>query len=363
MPKAEKKTNGCEGAKKSAMPPIIQPMLATLVDAPFSDPDWLFETKWDGIRAVCFLSHGKARFVSRNQNDLTGQYPELKDIAGFVDGRRAILDGEIVALDERGVSSFQLLQSRMGRKNKSEIERLVSRTRLAYYVFDLLYLDGFDLTRCALLDRKTRLEAILKSSGKIRYSDHIIEHGKELYQEIARVPLEGIIAKRLDSLYIQKRSRDWLKVKTVQESEVVIGGYTEPRNSRNYFGALVVGLYDPAPARGGRVSKPGHAQLHYVGHTGGGFNQQTLAQVFKLLQPLQASESPFAEKIQTNEPVHWVKPELVAQVKFSEWTADRRLRHPVFLGLREDKRPEECVFEAQADTDKVVKQAEKKRKR
>jgi bifunctional non-homologous end joining protein LigD len=340
----------CAGAKQSAMLQVIQPMLATLVDKPFSDPDWLFETKWDGIRAVCFLNNGKARFVSRNQNELTAQYPELANIAEGLDGTRLILDGEIVALDEQGVSRFQLLQSRMGRKNRSEIERLAASTRLVYYVFDLLYLDGLDLTGCTLLDRKARLEAILKTSKNVRYSDHLVEHGKELYKEIAKVPLEGMIAKRLDSVYVQKRSRDWLKVKTVQESEVVIGGYTEPRNSRSYFGALVVGLYDQ------------DGLLHYVGHTGGGFNQKTLEQVFKLLQPLKTGKSPFAEKVQTNEPVQWVTPKLVAQVKFAEWTADRRMRQPIFLGLREDKKATECTFEVKRDTQKVVKQAKKKGK-
>jgi bifunctional non-homologous end joining protein LigD len=314
------------------MPEVLRPMLATLVDHAFSDPDWLFETKWDGIRAVCFLNNGAPRFVSRNQNDLTAQYPELSNIAGSIDGKRVVLDGEIVALDEHGVSKFQLLQPRMGRKNRAEIERLTAKTRLVYYVFDLLHLDGFDLTSCALLDRKKTLEAILGPARNLRLSDHIIEHGEQLYEQIARVPLEGMIAKRLDSLYVQKRSRDWLKIKTILESEVVIGGYTEPRHSRSYFGALVVGLYE-------------QGKLLYVGHAGGGFNEKSLEQIYKLLQPLKTNTSPFAEKIQTNEPVQWVKPKLVAQVKFAEWTADRRMRQPIFLGLREDKKPKECTFE------------------
>src|SRR2546425_116514 len=284
MVKAQRKTprtkTVCDGAKQAAMPRVIHPMLATLVDEPFSDPDWLFETKWDGIRAVCFLNQGKAQFVSRNQNDVTAQYPELANIAGCVAGSRMILDGEIVALDDQGVSRFQLLQPRLGRKNQSEIEQLASRTRLVYYLFDLLHLDGVDLTDCALLERKAQLEAILKPSKHVRYSDHIIEHGEQLYKEIVKVPLEGMMAKRLDSVYVQKRSRDWLKIKTVQESEVVIAGYTKPRNSRSYFGALVMGLYD-------------HGQLRYVGHAGGGFNQKSLAQVFKLLQPLKTTKSPF----------------------------------------------------------------------
>jgi bifunctional non-homologous end joining protein LigD len=339
----------CEGARKAAMPELIKPMLATLVDDPFSDPAWLFETKWDGVRAVCFIRNGKAWFISRNQIQMTAQYPELADIAQSIRGSSVILDGEIVALDEKGVSRFQLLQPRLGRKNPGDIQRLAATTRIAFYVFDLIYLDGFDLMGCKLIDRKTTLEGILKSSKNIRYSDHIIGEGKKLFEEIAKVPLEGMIAKRLESTYVQRRSSEWLKVKTIQQSEVVIGGYTEPRNSREYFGALVVGLY-----RDGK--------LHYVAHTGGGFNHQTLAQTYKLMQPLKTRDWPFVDKPKTNEPVQWVKPKLVAQVKFSEWTADGRMRHPVFLGLRQDKKPEECVFETKRDTDVVLSKAARKSK-
>lgn len=322
----------CDGARENSLPAIINPMLATLVDKPFSDADWLFETKWDGIRAVCFIDRGKPRFISRNQNDLTAQYPELADIGDAVRARQVILDGEIVALDERGVSRFQLLQPRMGRKNKAEIARLAASTRIAYYVFDLIYLNGFDLSSCKLIDRKSLLEGILKSAKNVRFSDHVIGEGDALYREIAKIPLEGMVAKRLDSPYVQKRSRDWLKIKTIQESEVVIGGYTQPRHSRGFFGALVVGLYD----RDG---------LHYVGHIGGGFNEKLLKQIHAQLQSLKTNKCPFVEPPMTNEPVQWVKPELVAQVKFAEWTADRRLRQPIFLGMREDKEPRECVFE------------------
>jgi bifunctional non-homologous end joining protein LigD len=323
------------------MPAIINPMLATLVDDPFSDPDWLFETKWDGVRAICFIRRGRARFVSRNQIEMTAQYPELTDIAEHLRASDAILDGEIVALDEHGVSRFQLLQRRLGRKNAGEIRQLAARTRIAYYAFDLLYLDGFDLKTCALIDRKNTLERILKPAKNVRYSDHIIGAGEKLFAEVAKVPLEGMIAKRLESPYVQRRSTDWLKIKTIQHLEVVIGGYTQPRNSREYFGALVVGLYHDG-------------KLHYVAHTGGGFNQKTLEQVYQLMQPLKTKECPFVEQPKTNEPVQWVKPKLVAQVKFSEWTADGRMRHPVFLGLRQDKKPAECVFEIKQDTDQVL---------
>ena len=342
-----KATAICEGARKTAVPALIHPMLATLVDEPFSDPDWLFETKWDGVRAICFIKKGLTRFVSRNQIEMTGQYPELGNIGERVRATDGILDGEIVALDERGVSRFQLLQRRLGRKNAGEIGRLAATTRIAYYVFDLLYLDGFDLTGCKLIDRKTALEKLLKPSKNVRYSDHIIGAGEDLFREVAKVPLEGMIAKRLESPYVQKRSTDWLKIKTIQQSEVVIGGYTEPRKSRAYFGALVVGLYK-------------ERKLHYVAHIGGGFNHQTLEQVYKLMQPLKTKDCPFVERPKTNELVQWIKPKLVAQVKFSEWTADGRMRHPIFLGLRHDKKPEQCTFEAERDTDQVLKSAERK---
>ena len=332
------------------MPALINPMLATLVNEAFSDPEWLFETKWDGVRAVCFLKNGRAQFISRNQIEMTPQYPELGNIGESISSSNAILDGEIVALDEGGVSRFQLLQPRLGRKNFGEIARLAAKTRIVYYVFDLLYLDGMDLTACALVDRKTMLETILKPSKNVRYSDHIIGEGRRLYAEVAKVPLEGIIAKRLLSTYVPRRSKEWLKIKTIQESEVVIGGYTQPRNSRSYFGALVVGLYR-------------ERSLHYVGHTGGGFKEQTLADTYKLLQPLKTKDCPFVETPKTNEPVQWVKPRLVAQVKFSEWTADERMRQPIFLGLREDKKATECVFETKRDTNQVLRKVGRKSKR
>jgi bifunctional non-homologous end joining protein LigD len=332
------------------MPTMIRPMLATLVDHPFSDSDWLFETKWDGVRAICFIRKGRARFVSRSQLEMTGQYPELANIASCIKAKEAILDGEIVALNEKGVPSFQLLQPRLGRKNAREIARLAARSRIAIYLFDLLHVDGFDLTKCALLERKNLLERILKTSNNVRYSDHIIGEGEILFREVATIPLEGIVAKRLKSGYVQRRTNDWLKIKNIQESEVVIGGYTDPRKTRSHFGALVVGLY-----------KDGN--LHYVAHVGGGFNRQSLEQAYKLMYPLRTKQCPFVEKPATNEPVQWVSPAIVAQVKFSEWTADGRMRHPVFLGLREDKKPEDCVFEPQKKTGRVVAEAERRKGR
>ena len=329
----------CSAARKARMPEIIHPMLATLVDEPFSDPEWIFETKWDGFRSICFVKDGKARFVSRNQIEMTPQYPELAEVGKQVEAKQAILDGEIVALDQDGMPRFQLLQPRVGRK--SGLQSLRGKGKIVYYVFDLLYRDGYDLMPCSVVERKAVLEQILRPASFIKLSEHIEGDGKAFFKQIEKFHLEGMIAKRAASRYVQKRSSDWLKVKTVQRSEVVVGGYTEPRGTRSYFGALVVGLYKDR-------------ELHYVAHVGGGFNQQTLAEIYKLMQPKRTKPSPFVDAPKTNEPVQWLKPKLVAEVKFSEWTADARLRHPVFIGLREDKKPEDCRFEFERDTNKVV---------
>src|SRR5260370_14578134 len=321
------------------MPEVIHPMLATLVDDPFSDPDWIFETKWDGFRSVCFIRNGKARFVSRNQIEMTPQYPELANVGKQIDAKEAILDGEIVALDEQGMPRFQLLQPRVGRK--SGIDALRGKGQIVYYVFDLLYLDGYDLMSCAVVERKAALEKILRPSSFVKLSEHIESEGQAFFREIEKFHLEGMIAKRSASKYIQKRSSDWLKVKTIMRSEVVISGYTPPTGCRAHFGALIVGLYRDH-------------QLHYVAHVGGGFNHRTLAGIHKLMQPLKTKQSPFVDAPKTNEPVEWIKPRLVAEVKFSEWTADSRLRHPVFIVFREDKKPQDCRFEFERDTNKVV---------
>jgi bifunctional non-homologous end joining protein LigD len=322
------------------MPEIIHPMLATLVDDPFSDPEWIFETKWDGFRSICFVKNGKSRFVSRNQIDMTPQYPELVGMAKQIKAKEAILDGEIVALDKDGMPRFQLLQPRVGRK--SGIEALRGQGHIVYYVFDLLYLDGNDLMPCTVIERKELLEQILKPASFIKLSEHVMGEGEAFFKQIEKFHLEGLIAKRAASPYVQKRSRDWLKIKTILRSEAMIGGYTQPRGSRSHFGALVVGLYR------------GH-DLHYVAHVGGGFNQRTLTEIYKLMQPLKTKESPFVDAPKTNEPVQWLKPKLVAEVKFSEWTADHRLRQPIFIGLREDKKPEDVRFEFERDTDKIVR--------
>ncbi|HEV2706581.1 MAG TPA: non-homologous end-joining DNA ligase [Pyrinomonadaceae bacterium] len=321
------------GARPAPMPARVDPMLATLVDAPFSDPDWIYETKWDGVRALCYIEAGRARFISRNDKDMSFRYPELAEVAARLNAEQAILDGEIVAFDERGRPSFQLLQSRVGLKDEAEIARLAATQRVAYCAFDLVYYNGFDLRPAALLHRKALLEELIEESDALKYSAHTTGDGEREFRRAARLGLEGIMAKHQGSTYHARRSNDWLKIKTQLRQEVVIAGYTAPRGARPLFGALVVGLHDD------------EGRLRYVGHVGGGFNRETLEQTYRLMSRLQRKTAPFDEAPPTNEPVQWVKPSLVCEVKFAEWTADRKLRQPIFIGLRDDKEPAQCTFE------------------
>ncbi len=324
-------------AARKPMPPAIYPMLATAIEKPFDNPGWLFEIKWDGYRAIAFIDHGRVRFVSRNQNDLTGQYPELATLPKLVKARRAILDGEIVALDDEGRPAFSLMQQRTGfRPGKS---RLPGRqgVPIIYYAFDLLYLDDLDLRRVPLEQRKQLLQERITNSDVIKFSDHYPEKGLALFAAAAQKGLEGILAKKRDSLYEETRSRNWLKIKITQRQECVIGGYTDPEGSREYFGALVLGLYDR------------QKRLIHVGQAGTGFDHKTLKEMFATLQPIETSKNPFYGGIGGLRKVHFVRPKLVAEIKFSEWTHETneggmKLRAPVFMGLRTDKSPEECTF-------------------
>ena len=334
------------------MPRAIHPMLATLVDRAFDDTQWLYEIKWDGYRAIAFLDGGSVRLVSRNQNDLSAAYPELASIRDSVKARTAVLDGEIVALDEQGRPSFSLMQQRTG---VGEGGRRIRRTRddipVVYYVFDLLYLDGYDLMQIDLERRKELLASILAPSDLIRYSDHYVGNGKVLFEAAAQRGLEGIVAKRRNSCYLQKRSSEWLKIKIVKQQECVIGGYTDPRGSRENFGSVVLGLYD------------NEGRLIHVGHAGSGFTQESHAALWKRLHALKTKRSPFYGKVESTRPVHFVKPELVAEIKFTEWTHEgqsggMKMRAPVFQGLRFDKKPEECKIERAASTSAEVKKAE-----
>jgi bifunctional non-homologous end joining protein LigD len=317
------------------MPEAIHPMLAISVEKPFDDPTWLFEIKWDGYRAVSFIQNGKVRLVSRNQNDLTARYDELHDLPKFVQGKNVILDGEVVALDETGRSSFSLIQQRTGIRAKGRQGPANPDIPVLYYVFDLLYHDGYDLRRVALEQRKKLLKQIVRVEDPVRYSDHF-DQGLSLFGAAKKNGLEGILAKRRNSCYEEKRSSQWLKIKVTQSVDCVIGGFTEPEGARQYFGSLVLGLYDKKK------------QLIHVGQAGTGFDQELLKQIFRLLKQRETDRNPFHGAVEARR-MHWVKPELVAEVKFTEWTHETagggvKLRAPVFMGLRKDKDPRDCVF-------------------
>jgi bifunctional non-homologous end joining protein LigD len=347
------------GSRRAPMPSQVHPMLATLVDAPFSDSEWLYEVKWDGYRAVLFLEGGKLRLVSRNHNDLTGQYPELADLRAELDARTAIVDGEVCALDEEGRPSFSLMQQRtggLGRRRRGPGDHGIP---IVYYAFDLLYLDGFDLRRVELGERKRLLRHLLRNGvpdsqrdpGLLRYSDDFAD-GAALYRVARERGLEGIVAKRRRSCYLEKRSREWRKIKITQRQECVIGGYTDPRGSRQNFGSIVLGLYD----RQGRL-------LH-VGQAGSGFTENTHAEMWQGLKAIGADRSPFFGKVESDRRLHWVEPKLVAQIKFTEWTHEGesgqvKMRAPVFEGLRFDKAPRECIFENPRSARKEAEKAER----
>jgi bifunctional non-homologous end joining protein LigD len=321
------------------MPTSIYPMLAESVNEPFDGAEWLFEIKWDGYRAVAFVEDRKVRLVSRNQNELTARYPELKDMPKAVDAKNAILDGEVVAVDADGKPSFTLMQQRTGFRPGGKRATVKADVPVLYYAFDLIYLDGEDWRKVNLEDRKQKLASIIKPGDSLRYSDHYPEQGRALFELAKSKGLEGIVAKRRNSCYEERRSREWLKIKIRHQIECVVGGYTEPEGTRAHFGSLVLGLYD----------KQGH--LIHAGQAGSGFNQKSLAEMMKTLKKLETSKNPFYGEVEALRKVTWVKPELVAEIEYAEWTAGAntgsgpKLRAPVFLGLRDDKDPKECLLE------------------
>ena len=321
-----------DGARKSDMPANISVALAQLSGEVFANPEWLFEIKWDGERALAFIQDGEVGFRSRSGRNITPEYPELKSVVKQLNARKAIVDGEIVALDEEGRSDFRKIQPRFGVSNPRA--SLQQENPVTYYLFDLLYCDGFDLRNSPLEKRKQLLQRLLRPSDKIRYSDHVVEKGTELFEIAKERRLEGIIAKRRDSPYIGRRTSSWLKFKIVHDLDVVIGGWTEPRKSRDYFGALLMGMYF------------GKA-LKYIGSVGTGFDRAMLERTRKTLDGLAASESPFDTTPRLREIAHWVKPELVARVKYGQWTKDKKLRQPVFLGFQEDRNASDCRVEAE----------------
>jgi bifunctional non-homologous end joining protein LigD len=299
-------------------------MKAVLSDEPFSDPAWIFERKLDGVRCIAHRDVSGVRLLSRTDRDMSAQYSEVSEALRADPCPDFVVDGEVVALDRRGITSF----SRLQRRGKE-------RVAIYLYVFDLLRLEGSDLRDLPLRERKRQLREALRFEDPIRFTPHRNEVGERLYEEACRKGLEGVIAKRADSPYRATRSRDWLKLKCHAEQELVIGGFTAPQGSRTDFGALLVGHFDGDT-------------LLYAGKVGTGFDRSTLSELGAQLRDLESEDNPFADVHPIPRGTHWVEPQLVAQIGFTEWTRDGRLRHPRYLGLRDDKPARQVVREVPA---------------
>jgi bifunctional non-homologous end joining protein LigD len=301
------------------LPERVTPMKAVLTDERFSDPDWIYERKLDGIRCIAIKAERRVRLLSRNDLSLNGRFPEVVEALENDAATHFVLDGEVVAFDG-AQTSFARLQQRGERP-----------TSAFYYVFDVLHLAGDDTTALPLRERKALLRRALAFHGPVRLTPHRNRDGEALFREACRKGWEGLIAKRADSPYTHGRSKDWLKFKWSAEQELVIGGFTAPQGSRTELGALLLGHFEDG-------------RLRYAGKVGTGFTRATLRDLAERLEPLRRDDSPFADDVRERH-VTWVEPRLVAQIGFSEWTRDGRLRHPRFLGLRDDKAAEEVVRE------------------
>ena len=309
-------------ARKITMPQDVVPMLATLITEPFDNDNWIFEIKWDGYRSVAYCNGETVELVSRNLKPFTDKYSPVAEALQQL-GLNAVFDGEIVAVNEKGLAEFQLLQNWQNTPG-----------RLQFFIFDILWVDGYDITALSLIERKRILKELLPANNEVvKYSDHVVGKGNEFFNVAVSQGLEGIMAKKANSIYqINARSDDWVKIKVSLRQEVIIAGYTQPRRTRKFFGSLLLGLYDGD-------------EIVYIGHTGSGFNTKSLEAIYNKLQPLITTECPFKKCPKGNMPVTWVKPKLVCEIKFTEWTKDRMARHPIFMGLRVDKKAKDVTFE------------------
>ena len=317
-----------ERAARRPFPDWVAPMLATLTDRREFARGWIFEPKLDGVRCLAYGRSGAVRLMSRNKKELNGAYPELVEALGNQLRGDTVVDGEIVALS-RGVSRFQRLQQRMGLRGEEAEETGV---KVQFHLFDVPYFDGYDLRAIPLTERKRLLQEAIAGAPPIYLVPHRSRDGIRFYHDACRKGWEGLIAKESGSRYVAGRSERWLKLKCVNDQEMVIGGYTDPQGSRVGFGALLVGYYD------------GEA-LRYAGKVGTGFDRKTLLELEGRLVKLKTSRSPFTDYAADRSGIHWVRPRLVAQVGFAEWTDQGRLRQPRYLGLREDKSPRDVIRE------------------
>ena len=330
---AARQPSELEKARRAPFPQSVAPMLPSLTDGPFDNPSWLFEPKLDGVRAIALINDGKVKLLSRRGLDSTHQFPLLAAEIARQPEHQLVLDGEIVAFDEGGRPSFQVIQGRLNLTRKEDIRRMETAIPVVYYVFDLLYAAGYDLTAAALEQRKALLESLLLPTENVRLVEPFDEDGKTAFAAAVAVGLEGVLAKRRGSQYeAGRRSQSWLKVKSTLSDDFVIGGYTAGQGARaRTFGALLIGSYDA------------EGRLHYVTNVGTGFDDKLLAGLKRRLDELEIDERPFAEVPPVRQPMTWVRPELVAEIKFAERTHDGHLRAPVFLRLREDKAPAQAV--------------------
>jgi len=303
---------------RNRIPFRVSPMLATLVRKPFDKPGWIYEEKYDGFRILAYKEGEKVTLLSRNGIDKTKTYLDVAAAIGKLPARTLLLDGEMVAFDRNGVSRFQLLQE--------------GKAEPTYAVFDCLYENGRDLRREPLSARRPVMEQAISQGKLIFRSRQLAKNGLEAFQAAKKKGFEGLVAKDFSSPYVEKRSAYWLKVKVHQEDEFIIAGYTKPEGTRKYFGALLLGAYEKG-------------KLHYVGKVGTGFDEETLASLYKMSHPLIREKSSLVDPPQ-EQGITFLALRLIAQIAFQEWTADRKLRQPVFLGLRDDKRPEEVVLPA-----------------
>lgn len=321
----------------SAMPLLPRPMLCTLIAEPFDDPGWIFEPKLDGLRVLIRFDGRKLTVLSRNQTPQNFQFPDMVAAMQKSLKQPAIVDGEIVCLDENNQSSFRALQQRFHLTSAREVNARMSRFPAYVYLFDVLYLDRFDVTHLPLWQRKILLQKAVRWSDEVRWTESIPEHGMRLWREACKRGSEGIVGKQRDRPYLPYRSSAWLKIKCLGRQEFVIGGFTEPRNSRAGLGAILIGHYQGST-------------LKYAGKVGTGYTQEMLRDLRKQLDRLEQPRSSFDEGKMPGGNVHWVKPRLVAEIAFAEWTQHGLLRQPRFEGLRPDKNPKECRREQPTTT-------------
>jgi bifunctional non-homologous end joining protein LigD len=340
-------------------PTNIKPMLATLVDKPFNNKDWVFEVKWDGIRSLFYLykTKGILKLQSRNGIDITHRYPEIIESLRQVIkcNESAIVDGEIVVLNKEGYPEFGSHKERMSINSDREISRLSKTIPATYYLFDILYYDGQDLRNRDYIDRRKILSEILSQSNnnkkRVRISDYIEQQGVAVFENIKKMNLEGIIAKRKNSKYIQgTRSKDWLKIKNTKTQDCVVIGYTSGEGNREkYFGSLILAVYE-------------QGRLRFAGHTGSGFDTNQLVRVYSRIKDMQIGKPPIDHIPYLNGKPTWIKPQLVAEIKFDSWTNEKILRAPIFQRFREDKSPEDCTIQGERHLEGVIVRDEREDK-